>query len=169
MRLPRLQFCLFLIALTSFGCSSARSIPSTDEMKRVQAAFGNLQKGLDTGVSNQEFTQRVHETLAGIGDLGTSEKIAEISLPKDKVALVYGYFGREAAAYAMSTQFLGNRWDELRQTETDSTSDNEKQSLSLAFPELSVIDVLSRRNVVRDLLKVAKDDRDGASGMIETL
>jgi hypothetical protein len=138
-------------------------------MKRVQAAFGNLQKGLDTGVSNQEFTQRVHKTLAGIGDLETSEKVAEVGLPKDKVALVYGYFGREAAAYAMSTQFLGDRWDELQQTATDSTSEDEKQSLNLAFPELYVIDVTSRRKVVRGLLKLAKDDRDGASGMIETL
>jgi hypothetical protein len=128
-------------------------------MKRVQAAFGNLQKGLDTGVSNQEFTQRVE----------TSEKVAEVGLPKDKVALVYGYFGREAAAYAMSTQFLGDRWDELQQTATDSTSEDEKQSLNLAFPELYVIDVTSRRKVVRGLLKLAKDDRDGASGMIETL
>ena len=71
--------------------------------------------------------------------------------------------------YAMATQFLGNRWDELQQRETDSTSDDEKQSVSLAFPELYVIDVMSRRTVVRDLLKLANDERDNAGGMIETL
>jgi hypothetical protein len=169
MPLTRLQFYSLLIALISFGCGSARNIPSTDEMKRVQAAFVDLQTALDTGVSNQDFTQRVHDTLAGIGDLERSEKVAEVGLPKDKVALVYVYFGREAAAYAMATQFLGNRWDELQQRETDSTSDDEKQSVSLAFPELYVIDVMSRRTVVRDLLKLANDERDNAGGMIETL
>jgi hypothetical protein len=168
-RLPRLQFCLLFIVLRSFGCSSTRNIASTDEMMRVQAAFGDLQNGLDAGVSDQEFTQQVHTALARIGDLQNSEKVAEIGLPKDKVALVYGYFGREATAYAMSTQFLGDRWDELQQTTTDSTSDDEKQSLSLAFPELYVVDIMSRRNVVRDLLILAKDERDDASDMIETL
>ena len=74
----------------------------------------------------------------------TSEKVAEVGLPKDKVALVYDYFGLEAAAYTMSTQFLGTRWDEVQRTATDSTSDSEKQSLDLAFPELYVMNAMSQ-------------------------
>ena len=172
MRLRRLQFWLLFIVLASYGCGSSRntaSTGSTDEMKRIQAAFGNLQNDIDTSLSKQEFTQRVNDTLARVGNLKNSEKVAEVGLPKDKVALVYGYFGREAAAYVMSTEFFGDRWDDLRERTTDSTSDAEKQSVSLAFPEIYEVDVISRRNIMRDLSKVAQDETEAASQMIKTL
>ena len=172
MRLFRLHFCLLFIALASYGCGSSRKAASagnTGEMNRIQAAFGNLQNDIDTSVSKQQFTQKVNDALARIGDLESSEKVAEVGLPKDKVALVYGYFGREAAAYVMSTEFFGDRWDELRGRATDSSSDAEKQSVSLAFPEIHDVDVMSRRNVMQDLSKVAQGESDAASGMMKTL
>lgn len=98
MRAFRPHFWLLFIALASYGCGLSRKAVgtgSTDEMNRIQAAFGDLQ------VSKREFAQKVNDALARVGDLESSEKVAEVGLPKDKVALVYGYFGREAAAYVM--------------------------------------------------------------------
>jgi hypothetical protein len=138
-------------------------------MNRIQAAFGDLQTDIDTSVSKREFAQKVNDALARVGDLENSEKVAEVGLPKDKVALVYGYFGREAAAYVMSTEFFGDRWDDLRVRSTDSASEAEKQSVSLAFPEIYDVDVMSRRNIMRDLSEVAQGEREAASEMIKTL
>lgn len=175
MRIGKLPFWLFvIIGLTSCGCGPSLNpagTGNTDEMKRVQGAFEDLQKGLDTGVSNEAFTQRVHNTLANIGDLEKSEGIADAGLPKrtDKVALVYGNFGQAALAYAMSQRFLGNRWDQESQLVTDSTSNAEQQSVNAAFPGIYVLDTMSRRKTVSDLLQVGQSEVHDASEMIKTL
>jgi hypothetical protein len=171
MRSFRPHFWLVLIALASYGCGSSRNAAgtgNTDEMNRIQSAFGDLQNDIDTSASKQEFAQKVNDALARVGDLENSEKVAEVGLPKDKVALVYGYFGREEAAYVMSTEFFGDRLDDLR-GRTDSASDAEKESVSLAFPEIYDFDTMSRRNIMRDLSKVAQGERETASEMIKTL
>ena len=174
MRIGRLSLCLLVIVLVSFGCSSSPNPVgpgNTDEMKRIQGAFEDLQRGLGTGVSNQVFTQRVNDTLAKIGDLDKSEGIANVGLPErtDKVSIVYGYFGQAALAYSMSQKYLGNRWDEQSQTVTDSTSNAEQQSVNAAFPEIYVVDTMSRRKTVGDLLQVAQGETHDASELIKTL
>jgi hypothetical protein len=174
MRIGRLPFWLLVIGLTSYGCGSSINpvgTRNTDEMKRIQVAFGDLQKGLDTGLSDQAFTQRVSDTLAKIGDLKKSEGIADVGLPErtDKVALVYGNFGQAASAYAMSQRYLGNRWDEQSQMVTDSTSNAEQQSVNAAFPGIYAVDTMSRRKTVKDLLQVAQSETHDASEMIKTL
>lgn len=172
MRSFRPHFWLVLIALVSYGCGSSRNAAgtgNTDEMNRIQSAFGDLQNDIDTSASKQEFAQKVNDALARVGDLENSEKVAEVGLPKDKVALVYGYFGREEAAYVMSTEFFGDRLDDLRGRTTDSASDAEKESVSLAFPEIYDVDIMSRRNIMHDLSKVTQGERETASEMIKTL
>ena len=138
-------------------------------MKRVQTAFEELRKESDSGPSKEEFTQHVNETLASIGNLETSERAADLGLPKDKVALVYGYFRQAATAYAFSTQFVGAGWDASSNETSDSTSDGEKESLNDAFPDLSPVDMLSRRRTLYDLLQIAQDETRDAEGMIEAL
>src|SRR5271166_4471576 len=102
MRLLTLQICLLAVVLTSWGCGSSPNpagAASTNEMMRVQTAFGELQRESESGASKQEFTQQVNDTLAKIGDLETSEKAADLGFPRDKVALVYDYFHQAAIAY----------------------------------------------------------------------
>jgi hypothetical protein len=174
MRIHRVPFWLLFIAMTSYGCSSSLNTVgtgNTEEMKRIQEAFGDLQKGLDTGVSKQEFTQRVNDTLAKIGDLEKSEAMTDAGLPKAtvKVAVVYGYFGQAAAAYTLSPQFIGDRWDDQSERTTDSTSDAEQQSLKAAFPEFYAADNLSRRTTLHNLLQIAQGNTHDASEMIGTL
>lgn len=165
---------MLVAGLTSFGCGS--SVPAitpgnTNEMQRIQGAFEDLQKGLHSGVSDQAFTQQVNNTLARIGDLGKSEGIADGALPDrtDKVAVVYSYFGQAALAYTMSQQFLGNRWDEQSQRITDATSNAERQSVNAAFPGIYVVDTMSRRKTVSDLLDVAQGETHDARDLISTL
>jgi hypothetical protein len=171
MRLHRPPSWLLFVALACCGCGSSRvaSTGNTDEMKRVQTAFGDLQKELDTGGSKQEFAQKVNGTLARIGDLDNSERVAEAGLPEDKVGFVYGYFGRAAIAYAMSGEFFGDRWDDQTERTTDATSDGERRSVTAAFPEFYAVDVMSRRRTLNDLLKVAQDENHSAGEMIKTL
>lgn len=172
MRLLTLQFCLLAVVLKSWGCGSSPSSAgagSTNEMRRVQTAFEELQKESDTGPSKQEFTQQVNDTLARIGDLANSEKAADLGLPKDKVALVYDYFSESANAYAISTQFVGTGWDALSNKTSDSTSDGERESLNAAFPELDPIDIMSRRSTLYDLLQIAQNETRDAGEMIKAL
>jgi hypothetical protein len=174
MRICRLPLWLLVIALASYGCRSSPNPVgpgNTDEMKRIQGAFEDLQKGLGTDESNQAFTQRVNDTLAKIGDLEKSEGIADVGLPErtDKVSIVYGYFGQAALAYSMSQRYLGNRWDEQSQTVTDSTSNAEQQSVNAAFPGIYVVDTMSRRKTVSDLLLVAQGETRDAGELIKTL
>jgi hypothetical protein len=138
-------------------------------MMRVQTAFEELQKESSAGPSQQEYTQQVNETLASIGDLGNSEKTADLGLPNDKVTLVYDYFHQAAIAYVVSTQFVGTEWDAPSNKTTDSTSDNEREMLNAAFPELDPLDAMSRRSTLRDLLQIAQGETRDAAGMIKTL
>jgi hypothetical protein len=172
MRLLTLTFCLLAASLISGGCGSNTNpsgAGSSKEMMRVQTAFEELQKESGAGASKQEFTQQVNDTLARIGDLGNSEKTADLGLPNDKVALVYDYFHQAAIAYVLSTQFVGTEWDAISNTTTDSTSDGERESLDAAFPELDPVDAMSRRSTLRDLLQIAQSETRDAAGMIKTL
>ncbi len=172
MRLPTLQFRLLAVALISCGCGSSPNparAGSSNEMTRVQTAFEELQKESGRGASQQEFTRQVNDTLAKIGDLQSSEKAADLGLPKDKVAIVYDYFRQAAIAYSISTQFVGTGWDAPLNKTTDSTSDGERESLSAAFPELDPVDAMSRRDTLQDLLRIAQDETRDAEGMIKTL
>jgi len=137
-------------------------------MMRVQTAFEKLQKESGPDASKEEFTQHVNDTLASIGDLQTSEKAADLGLPKDKVALVYDYFRQAAIAYTISTQFVGTGQDQLNKT-TDSTSDGERETLNAAFPQLDPVDMMSRRRTLYDLLRIAQGETRNAADMIETL
>src|SRR4029077_20483098 len=81
MRLLTLPFCLLAVSLISGGCGSNRDpagVGGTREMIRVQTAFEELQKESSARPSQQEYTQQVNETLASIGDLGNSEKTADL-------------------------------------------------------------------------------------------
>ena len=68
------------VVLTFLGCgpskkqeASKKQGTSIAEMKRVQAAFGDLQIAVDAGVLREEFSQRTNDTLVKIGDLKRSE------------------------------------------------------------------------------------------------
>jgi hypothetical protein len=172
MRFVTLQVVSLAVALISCGCGSSSNparADSTNEMTRVQTAFEQLQNESDRGASQQEYTRQVNDTLAKIGDLKTSEKAADLGLPKDKVALVYDYFRQAAIAYSISTQFVGTGFDAPLNKTSDSTSEGQRESLSAAFPELDPIDAMSRRDTLHDLLRIAKDETGDAEGMIKTL
>jgi hypothetical protein len=172
MRLLRLPFCLLAVSLISGSCGSnlnTAGAGSTREMTRVQTAFEELQKESDAGSSQQEYTQQVNDTLARIGDLGNSEKTADLGLPNDKVTLVYNYFHQAAIAYTVSTHFVGTEWDAPSNKTTDSTSDGEREMLNAAFPELDPLDAMSRRSTLHDLLQIAQSETRDAARMIKTL
>jgi hypothetical protein len=172
MRLRTSLFCALAIALISWGCGSNPNPDvgrSSIEMIRVQTALEELHKESGAGVPTPEFTRNVNSTLARIGDLKESEKVADLGLPSDKVALVYDYFHQAAIAYLVSTQFVGTEWDAPSNKATDSTSDSERESLDGAFPELDPVDVMSRRNTLHDLLQIAQNETRDAGEMIKTL
>ena len=172
MRLLSLPFCLLAVSLISGGCGSNTNpagAGSMNEMMRVTAAFEELQKESDAGASKQEYTQQVNDTLARIGDLGNSEKTADLGLPNDKVALVYDYFHQAAIAYDVSTQFVGTEWDAPSNKTTDSTSDGEREMLNSAFPGLDPLDAMSRLSTLHALLQIAQSETRDAAGMIDTL
>src|SRR5712692_9013824 len=152
-----------LIAVTLAGCGSSQKAASVAEMKRVQAAFGDLQIALDAGVSKQEFSQRLNDTLIKIGNLQNSEKLAENGLPKDKVAQVYIHFHRAAEAYKMSKEFFGD----------DLTASWEPDEVRAKFPELAESlgshKILSRSAILQGLWKFAGERTRAASNLIDQL
>ena len=162
-----------LIAVTLAGCGSSQKAASVAEMKRVQAAFGDLQIALDAGVSKQEFSQRLNDTLIKIGNLQNSEKLAENGLPKDKVAQVYSHFYRAAEAYKVSKEFFGNRWDSILEDTTDLTASSEPDEVRAKFPELAESlgshQILSRSAILQGLWKFAGERTRAASNLIDQL
>jgi len=173
MRRLRSKGWLLLITVALAGCGSSRKAASVAEMKRVQAAFGDLQIALDAGVTKQEFGQRVNDTLVKIGNLQNSAKLAENGLPKDKVAQVYIHFYRAAEAYKLSKDFFGERWDYLLESTTDSTSEAEQNMVKALFPELAErtesYRLYSRGSTLQDLWKLAGEETQAASRLIDQL
>ena len=65
---------VLLLAVMLLGCGPSKKQQAIHkqeagvaEMKRVRAAFGDLQIALNAGVSVQEFSQRTNDTLVKIG------------------------------------------------------------------------------------------------------
>jgi hypothetical protein len=109
-------------------------------MNQIEKAFGDLQIALDAGVSKEEFSRRLNDTLVKIGDLAESRKLAEAGFPKDidRVGQAYGHFERAAKAYKLSKQFFGDRWDYLTNDGTDYPSEAEQQMVVKDdFPSLA--------------------------------
>ena len=166
--------CSFLLAAVFIGCgSSKKRDTSLTEMKRVKAAFGDLQIALDAGVSKQEFSQRLNDTLVRIGSLPDSRKLAGNGFPKDtdKIALIYAHFTRAADAYKLAKEFFGDRWDYLLEDSTDFPSDSERQVVKASFPELvtSSGNITSRRDTLQSLWGLAGDETHSASEVIDQI
>jgi hypothetical protein len=148
---------------------------SIAEMKRVKAAFGDLQIALNAGVSRQEFSQRTNDALVKIGDLQHSESLAADGLPaeKDKVAAVYVQFGHSAEIYSLSKQFFGPNPTPLGDYDLDMLSTPEYEMLQKMFPDAygrgGYFTIASRTRTVNGLWKLAKEDTDTAGSLIDQL
>jgi len=160
-----------VLALSGCGSSKKREA-SIAEMKRVQSAFGDLQIAVDAGVSQQEFSQRVNDMLVKIGDFRNSENLALLGLPKEqnKVQDIYAHFSRAAEAYKLSKEFFGDRWDPVGEEATDFPSEEERETVKTAFPDVfPSYGVTSRRDTLRDLWKLASDETRSAKTLMDQL
>lgn len=167
-----------LVVLAFVGCGPSKKQEAAKqqetsivEMKRIQAAFGDLQIAINAGVSKQEFSQRTNDSLVKIGDLQHSETLAESGFPtaRDKVAEIYVHFNRAAEAYKMSKVFFGDEWDDVLERSTDVASVEETETLVAAFPEFSFRVDSSRSRILQNLWKIAKENTEAASGLIDKL
>ncbi len=176
------QLCLLVIALTFTGCGSSKNQEiskkreaSIAEMKRVQAAFGDLQIAIDAGVSREEFSQRTNDTLVKIGDLKRSEELAESGFPamEDKVAEIYTHFNGAAKTYTLSKQFFGPNPEADDAFEVDMVGHSEYEMLQEMFPDAAEhhVDFNSplRSETVKVLWKLAEDDTKAAGDLIDQL
>jgi hypothetical protein len=148
---------------------------SFSELKRVQAAFGDLQIALNAGVSPQEFSQRTNDTLVKIGDLQHSEALADSGFPAEKgtIADIYIQFNRAAEIYTLSKQFLGPNPAPLGDGDEDMLNVPEYDMLQKMFPDAyqhgGYFTIASRSDTVKGLWRLAKEDTEAASGLIDRL
>lgn len=148
---------------------------SVAELKRLQAAFGDLQIAINAGVSQQEFSQRTNDALVKIGDLQRSEALAESGFPaaKDKLAEIYVQFDRAAEIYALSKQFFGPNPAPLGDGDEDMLNVPEYEMLQKKFPDAykrgGYFTIVSRSDTVKGLWKLAKEDTEAAGALIDQL
>jgi hypothetical protein len=165
-------FLIATLALTACGVSKKREASIAD-MKRVEAAFGDLQIALSAGVSKEEFSRRLTDALVKIGDLAESMKVAETGFPKnaDKVEQAYDHFKRAAEAYKLSKEFFGDRWDYLTESSTDYPSEPEQQMIKTAFPSVvpSSGVVTSREETLHGLWKLAAGETQDPNDLLKQL
>jgi hypothetical protein len=172
-----------LFAVAAFvGCGLSKKQEATKkqeasiaEMKRVQAAFGDLQIAVNAGVSKQEFSQRTNDTLVKIGNLQHSEALAESGFPaaKDKVAEIYAQFNHAAEIYTLSKQFFGPNPAPLGDYDEYDLSVPEYEMLQKMFPDAyehgGYFTIASRSYTVKGLWKLARGDTKAAGDLIDQL
>jgi hypothetical protein len=170
------------VVLTFVGCgpskkqeASKKQGTSIAEMKRVQAAFGDLQIAVDAGVLREEFSQRTNDTLVKIGDLKRSEELAESGFPTagDKVAEIYAHFNSAAKTYALAKQFFGPNPAPLGDGDEDMLNVPEYKMLQGMFPDAAkqggYFTIASRSETVKGLWKLAEEDTKAAGDLINEL
>ena len=173
---------LLLVSVAFVGCGPSKEQQAAQkrevsiaEMKRVQAAFGDLQIAVNAGVLRQEFSQRTNDTLVKIGDLQRSEALAESGLPttKDKVAEIYLQFDHAAEIYTLSKQFFGPNPAPLGDGDEDTLNVPEDEMLQKMFPDAyrhgGYFSFVSRSDTVKGLWKLAMEDTKAAGDMIDQL
>jgi hypothetical protein len=170
-----------LIVVAFVGCGPSKKqqaiqkqVASIAEMKRVLAAFGDLQIALNAGVSQQEFSTRTNDTLVKIGDLQHSEALAESGLPsaKEKVTEIYVNFNRAADNYTLSKPLLGPNSDEDDVILGDMMKDSEWNAIKSMFPDLvesGYFRFCCRRDNARHLWELAGGDTKAAGSLIDQL
>ena len=172
---------IFMV-VTFIGCgpskkqeASKKQGASIAEMKRVQAAFGDLQIAVDAGVLREEFSQRTNDTLVKIGDLKRSEELAESGFPtgEGKVIEIYAHFNSAAKIYSLAKQFFGPNPAPLGDDDVDDLNVPEYEMLQKMFPDAAkqggYFNMVSRSDTVKGLWKLAKEDTETASGLIGQL
>ncbi len=171
---------LFVVA-AFVGCGPSkrqqaiqRQEASVAEMKRVQAAFGDLQIALNAGVSQQEFSQRTNDTLVKIGDLQHSQVLAENGFPsaKEKVADIYAHFNNASDFYILSKPLLGPNSDEDDAILEDMMKDSEWKLIQDRFPdrvESGYFTFSSRRKNALGLWGLATEETKAASNLIDSV
>jgi hypothetical protein len=170
------------VIVTLVGCgpskeqeASKKQGASVAEMKRVQAAFGDLQIAVDAGVLKEEFSQRTNDTLVKIGDLKRSEELAESGFPTagGKVAEIYAHFNSAAKIYSLAKQFFGPNPAPLGDYDVDDLNVPEYEMLQKMFPDAAkqggYFSMVSRSDTVKGLWKLAKEDTETAGGLIDQL
>jgi hypothetical protein len=181
----RLTVIGMLVVMAFVGCGpskereASKKQPSREasiaEMRRVQAAFGDLQIAVNAGVLRPEFSQRTNDTLIRIGDLHGSEAIAESSFPtaKDKIAEIYVQFNHTVEIYTLSKQFFGPNPAPLGDGDEGMLSVPEAEMLQKMFPEAyehgGYFSFVSRSDTVKGLWKLAMEDTKAAGNLIDQL
>jgi hypothetical protein len=177
---------VLFVVVAFFGCGPSKEQEASKkkeagreasiaELKRVQAAFGDLQIAINAGVSQQEFSQRTNDTLVKIGDLQRSEALAESGFPaaKDKVAEIYAQFNHAAEIYTLSKKFFGPNPAPLGDYDEDKLNVPEDDMLQRMFPDAykrgGYFSFVSRSDTVKGLWKLAKEDTEAAGGLIDQL
>jgi hypothetical protein len=175
-----------LVILTFVGCGPSKQQEarkkqeasreaSIAELKRVQAAFGDLQIAVDAGVLREEFSQRTNDTLVKIGDLKRSKELAESGFPtaEDKVAEIYLQFSHAADVYTLSKQFFGPNPAADDAFEVDMLSNSEYEMLQGMFPDAAkqggYFSIASRSETVKGLWRLAEEDTKTAGDLIGRL
>ena len=173
---------VLIVVATFVGCGSAKRQEAQEarekqgasiaEMKRVLAAFGDLQIALNAGVSVQEFSQRTNDTLIKIGDLQRSEGLAESGFPtaEAKVAEIYVHFDDAAKAYGLSKHYFGPNPGADSAYEVDLLSNSDHDMIESMFPDMARTTAISLRSeTVKGLWRVAKTDTTAAGNLIDQL
>jgi hypothetical protein len=173
---------VLLFAVLLLGCGPSKKLQAIQkqeaiiaEMKRVQAAFGDLQIAIDAGVLREEFSQRTNDALVKIGDLKRSEGVAESGFPaaRDKVAEIYAHFNSAAKIYTLSKQFLGPNPAPLGDGDEDGLDVPEYEMLQKMFPDAyehgGYFTIASRSYTVKGLWKLAEGDTKTAGELIDQL
>jgi hypothetical protein len=168
--------------MTFVGCgpskkqeASKKQGASIAEMKRIQAAFGDLQIAVDAGVLREEFSQRTNDTLVKIGDLKRSEELAESGFPtaEVKVTEIYAHFNSAAKIYSLAKQFFGPNPAPLGDGDEDMLNVPEYEMLQKMFPNAyehgGYFTIVSRSDTVKGLWKLAKEDTEAAGDLIDLL
>jgi hypothetical protein len=173
---------MLFVVVVFVGCGPSRkeeALKKQDasfaELKRVQAAFGDLQIAVNAGVSQQEFSQRTNDTLVKIGDLQRSEALAESGFPaeKDKIAEIYIQFNHAAEIYTLSKQFFGPNPAPLGDGDEDMLNVPEYEMLHKMFPDAyehgGYFTISSRSDTLKGLWRLAKEATEAASRLIDRL
>jgi hypothetical protein len=170
-----------LVVVAFVGCGSSKKQQATQkqeasiaELKRVQAAFGDLQIAINADMSKQEFSTLCENALEKIGDLQHSEELAESGFPteKNQVAEIYVRFNYMAQIYSVSAPFVGP------DLETDTTygvgmlNDSEQETIKgmqSRFPDFAKLTFHTRSEAAQGLWKLAGDTAEATGGLIDQL
>jgi len=168
---------LVVVALVGCGPSNKQEA-SLNEIRTVQAAFGDLQKAVNASMSKQDFSEKTESTLVKIGDLQRSEMLAESGFPaekKNQVAEIYVQFAHTAQLYSVSQPFVGPdvMTDSVYGVDMLNNSEQETiRNLPLLYPELvksEGINFRTRSEALQGLWKLAGASIQASDNLIHKL